>query len=611
MLKANQHKIYWLLGLLGVMLAVMVSYALPARAATNYNAKDYTTSAGVINGPDYKHADTVQLSYQLAFGETTLKDGDTITLDLPDILRARTVGDVFDVTDEETGAVIGTGEVTSDGQVVLTMNKNCEGKKNTEIKLNLATKYRGEDIGEKDVVFNLENGQTSTDVINIVRNEAHLSKKGDLNTETGMIKWTLLVNRQEINMEKLSIMDTIGDHQELVKDVEVYNGSWSSATTYKRKNKIDESAYNVNYHDDGFQLDFNDTVSNLVVIDYYTKVTDTDLMNNGYHFKNNAIMEWGAGSSGGRNKDEANGKAYDKAYNNGSGTGDLSSSSSSILSSSSSSSAISSSSDSSSSSSSSAISSSSDSSSSSSSSAISSSSDSSSSSSSSAISSSSDNSSSSSSSAISSSSDNSSSSSSSVISSSSDGSSASSSSAATSSSDGSNSASSSSSSSVTSSSATSSSTNENGGGTTTTAPDDPEDNTDVNPDIDEDTGTIDVDGGFADDYVDGTTAPDANSSSKFTSSASSVFSSSNRKASTSSQTATSETPAPATSTPATKKSSAKTTVSQANAATPQQPTKAKLPQTNETRTDGQALRAVGILLAALTLGGGALLRHWF
>lgn len=269
-LKLGKRSCYWLLGLVSFVLLFVLSQAMPAQAATNYDAKDYTTSASVLNGPDYKHADTVQIEYNLAFGDKALHAGDTITVDLPENLRAKTVGDVFDVTDEETGQVIGTGKVTSDGKVVLTMNENVEGKTNTEIRLNLATKYRYEDTGEKDVVFNLENGGSSNSVINIVSNEANLSKKGTMDVENGRIKWTILVNRQELEMEGLSIADTIGDKQTMIEGVEVYNGKWSSQTTYKRADKISEDAYNVKYTDNGFNLDFNDKVNNLIVIDYYT-----------------------------------------------------------------------------------------------------------------------------------------------------------------------------------------------------------------------------------------------------------------------------------------------------------------------------------------------------
>ncbi|MGO1321532.1 MAG: collagen binding domain-containing protein, partial [Lactiplantibacillus plantarum] len=383
-MKLSKRGLFWLLGLVSFAILLLFSQPLGAQAATNYHAKDYTTAASVINGPDFKHADTIQIQYQMSFGDTAFKAGDTVTIDMPANLEPRTVGATFDVTDAVTGTVIGTGVVGGDGQVVLTMNSAIEGKTNVKIDVNLGMKYRYDDLGEQDVVFDTQDGQ-DTSVINMVANEANMSKKGTIDKENGTIKWTLLVDRREITMKNLSIADTIGDHQQMIKGIEVYNGEWSSANTYKRRDKLSDDAYQVNYSDNGFDLKFNDTVSNLVVIDYYTKITDTELIDQNYHFKNKAVMEWGGGTSGGKNSEEANGKVYEKVVNGGSGTGDLSSSSSSNSSSSNNSSDVDSSSDDSSSESSSAVDSSSDDSSSESSSAVDSSSDDSSSESSSAV----------------------------------------------------------------------------------------------------------------------------------------------------------------------------------------------------------------------------------
>ncbi|ARO01542.1 collagen binding domain-containing protein [Lactiplantibacillus plantarum] len=617
-MKLSKRGLFWLLGLVSFAILLLFSQPLGAQAATNYHAKDYTTAASVINGPDFKHADTIQIQYQMSFGDTAFKAGDTVTIDMPANLEPRTVGATFDVTDAVTGTVIGTGVVGGDGQVVLTMNSAIEGKTNVKIDVNLGMKYRYDDLGEQDVVFDTQDGQDIS-VINMVANEANMSKKGTIDKENGTIKWTLLVDRREITMKNLSIADTIGDHQQMIKGIEVYNGEWSSANTYKRRDKLSDDAYQVNYSDNGFDLKFNDTVSNLVVIDYYTKITDTELIDQNYHFKNKAVMEWGGGTSGGKNSEEANGKVYEKVVNGGSGTGDLSSSSSSNSSSSNNSSDVDSSSDHSSSESSSAVDSSSDDSSSNNSSDVDSSSDHSSSESSSAVDSSSDHSSSESSSAVDSSSDHSSSESSSAVDSSSDHSSSESSSAVDSSSDHSSSESSSAVDSSSDHSGSESSSDVNtsseSSDNTTTEPDnghqtgdieDPEDNTAVYPDIDEDTGTIDVDGGFDSNYDGSTTSNSTNSSKPLKDSTSSVFTS------TPANTTTGQDGADQTPAADTKKSSAKTTVSESDALTPSTPNQvAKLPQTNEAKMDSQALRSVGILLGVLTLGGGALIRHWF
>ena len=557
-MKLSKRGLFWLLGLVSFAILLLFSQPLGAQAATNYHAKDYTTAASVINGPDFKHADTIQIQYQMSFGDTAFKAGDTVTIDMPANLEPRTVGATFDVTDAETGTVIGTGVVGGDGQVVLTMNSAIEGKTNVKIDVNLGMKYRYDDLGEQDVVFDTQDGQ-DTSVINMVANEANMSKKGTIDKENGTIKWTLLVDRREITMKNLSIADTIGDHQQMIKGIEVYNGEWSSANTYKRRDKLSYDAYQVNYSDNGFDLKFNDTVSNLVVIDYYTKITDTELIDQNYHFKNKAVMEWGGGTSGGKNSEEANGKVYEKVVNGGSGTGDLSSSSSSNSSSSNNSSDVDSSSDDSSSES---------------------------------------------SSAVDSSSDHSSSESSSVVDSSSDHSSSESSSAVDSSSD--HSGSESSSDVNTSSESSDNTTTEPDNGHQTGDIEDPEDNTAVYPDIDEDTGTIDVDGGFDSNYDGSTTSNSTNSSKPLKDSTSSVFTS------TPANTTTGQDGADQTPAADTKKSSAKTTVSESDALTPSTPNQvAKLPQTNEAKMDSQALRSVGILLGVLTLGGGALIRHWF
>lgn len=306
-----------------VFVLVVSQTATPAKAATNHNGADFTTSASVTNGPDFKHVDTIDIQYNLNFGSTPIHDGDTITLDFPANLRGKTPGDTFDVIDQD-GTVIGKA-VVSDTGVVITMNGALENKTNDKLTLNLATKYRGDDYGEQDVVFPLENGGKSTSTINLVKDEANLSKKGILQ-DNGTIKWTILVDRQEVDLENLKISDTIGDHQELIEGVTVSNAHWTSKTQYQREKPAlkENTDYKVTYNGTtGFDVDFNDTVSNLVAIDYYTKITDESLIHSGYKFRNKAVMSWGGGTGDGRYSEEANGKVSSSTGNSGSGSGDV------------------------------------------------------------------------------------------------------------------------------------------------------------------------------------------------------------------------------------------------------------------------------------------------
>ncbi|ATU70044.1 hypothetical protein CT113_06750 [Levilactobacillus brevis] len=308
-----------LIGLLGIL--IISQWAVPAQAATNYNGANFTTAAKVTNGPDFKHADTIDIQYHLDFGTTPLHNGDTITLDFPENLRGKTPGDTFDVTDE-SGEVIGKA-VVSDTGVVITMNDALEGKTNAKLTLNLATKYRYDDTGEKDVVFPLENNGSSTSTINMVANEANLSKNGTIQDD-GTIKWTILVNRKNLHLKNVEISDTIGDHQEMIHGVTVSKAYWTSATGYKReKPAMTTDDYQVTYHDQGFDLTFNDDLDQMVAIDYYTKITDPSLIDSGYKFRNNAEMTWGGGTSGTKQSEQANGKVSSSKGNSGSGSGDM------------------------------------------------------------------------------------------------------------------------------------------------------------------------------------------------------------------------------------------------------------------------------------------------
>lgn len=320
-MKFNSKVWRLLIGLFSLVFLLVVGQTTLAQAATNHNGADFTTSASVTNGPDFKHADTIDVQYNLDFGSTPINNGDTITLDFPENLKGKTPGDTFKVYDQD-GTVIGEA-VISDKGVVITMNDALEGKTNAKLTLNMMTKYRYEDTGEKDVVFPLENGKTSTSEINIVANEANLSKKGTLQDD-GTIKWTILVDRREIELKNLDIKDTIGANQEMIHGVTVSNGHWETTTTYKREKPAmtEGTDYNITYNDQGFDLSFKNTVNNLVVIDYYTKVTDISLIDSGYKFRNNAVMTWGGGTSGNKNSEEANGKVSSSNGNSGSGSGD-------------------------------------------------------------------------------------------------------------------------------------------------------------------------------------------------------------------------------------------------------------------------------------------------
>lgn len=319
-MRKNIQAFKWLALLVGILLMALFGQAnLTAKAAT-VDGSSFVTSAKVINGPDFKPVDTINVQYHLEFGNTPLHSGDVISIPLPNNLSSAK-NDTFPVTGPDKTTVIGTGKVSKDGQTIeVTLNDKVEGLTDKELTLQIATKYNGTTYGEQDVHF----PNHHDDVINIVTDEANLSKKGVIQDDN-TVKWTILVNRRSLEFENLKIEDTIGDNQTMIKGVTVSPAYWTNSTntSYKREKEPLKAGddYTVKYTDDGFTLKFNDTVDQMYAIDYYTKIDDPSVVNDGYIFRNQATMTWGGKTGTGTNSEVANGKVSTSSKNTGSGNG--------------------------------------------------------------------------------------------------------------------------------------------------------------------------------------------------------------------------------------------------------------------------------------------------
>lgn len=213
--------VQWLLLLVATVVVVFWGQAqLTAQAAT-IDGSQYLTTAKVTNGPDFKVSDTVNIQYHLEFGDLALHNQDVISVPLPDNLKSSR-DDTFNVTAPD-GTVIGVGKVTKGGdKVEVTLNEKVEGLKDKEMTLNLATKYNGTATGEQPVNFPNDHH----DVINIVPDLANISKKGTIQEDTNQVKWTVLVNRQPIEMKNLTVKDKIGDNQTMIPGLTITEAHW-------------------------------------------------------------------------------------------------------------------------------------------------------------------------------------------------------------------------------------------------------------------------------------------------------------------------------------------------------------------------------------------------
>lgn len=316
----NHQVLKWLMLLMSLVLFTVLGQRATTAQAATIAGDQYITNASVQNGPDFKPVDTINVHYHLEFGNTDLHSGDVVTVSLPDNLKS-SKSSTFDVLGPDNKTVIGQGTVTKGGdKIEVTLNEKVEGLTDKELDLYIATKYNGTSLGEQNVLF----PNNDQDVINIVSNEANLSKKGTIQ-DNGTVKWTILVNRQELTLKNLQVKDTIGANQTMIKGLTISEAYWTDElhTTYKREQTqlVEGKDYTVTYHDGGFDVKFNETVQKMMTIDYYTTIDNPAETHDGYIYRNQAIMSWGGGTSGTPNSEEANGKVSTTDKNSGTGNG--------------------------------------------------------------------------------------------------------------------------------------------------------------------------------------------------------------------------------------------------------------------------------------------------
>ncbi|HIW71318.1 MAG TPA: hypothetical protein H9875_01695 [Candidatus Levilactobacillus faecigallinarum] len=319
-MKNNRSVIKWLIMLVSMVAMVFLGQQQVTAQAATIDGSSYVTSAKVLNGPNFKVNSTINVEYHLEFGDTPLHSGDVISIPLPDNLKS-SKSDTFNVTGPDGKTVIGTATVAKGGNTIeVTLNEKAEGLTDKVLDLKIATKYNDKKFGEQPVNF----PNNITDQINIEPDLDNMTKKGTIQDDN-TIKWSVVVNRQNLTMKNLEIADTIGPKQTMVPPVKVSEAYWVDdivGGTYIRENTpVSADDYTVTYSDSGFNLKFKKPVEQMVVIDYTTKITDTSVIDDGYVFTNDAQMKWGAGTNGGPNLDNASGKVSTTSKNEGSGNG--------------------------------------------------------------------------------------------------------------------------------------------------------------------------------------------------------------------------------------------------------------------------------------------------
>ncbi|QFR66924.1 Ig-like domain-containing protein [Furfurilactobacillus rossiae] len=317
--------INWLLIVFTVMIGFIFN-TQTAQAATYGN--EFITSGAITNGPNFSYASNVNVRYDWAVpSDVHIAANDQMKIQLPDALRVSKESTFPLLADD--GTELGTVDVKTDGTMVVTFNETAATLTNLHGTITFSTKLNAATVGlgEQNVPFETNNGTLTSPVI-VSPSTNNLSKKGSFTTDSNgnpAIKWTILVNRNELPMENVKVSDIITDAgQQLVPDsITVSNGHWTDPTTqasYKRDETLTAGTdYTVSVTGDSFETTFAKLDSQMVVIDYLTTFKDPAVASDGSSiFKNTATMTWGGSNGNGANSEKATASVKQTA---GSGTG--------------------------------------------------------------------------------------------------------------------------------------------------------------------------------------------------------------------------------------------------------------------------------------------------
>lgn len=313
---------------LGLVVLVFASHPCDAKAA-EYTSSDMVTNAEITDqNKTYNYTNSVGLTYELS--HESIKDGDTLTIDLPKELYVKEAGDEFDVTDDQ-GTVIGKGVLIAPGQIKITFNEDIDdfnGK--LTIDKGIGIDSDNTTIGNNTVDFPIINGGTQTSNLKIKENsENDISKKGTLGKDENgdsIITWSILVNRNELDLKNLVVSDlNISSGLEFVDDsLTIRKASWIDKNTgsYSKGSDVTNKYY-VTYDENGMpsKIDFGDTGTQMFVISFQTKLENPSQAEDGTVFHNEANMTGSYNTTGNNPKEFESNTSADVSGKTNSGNG--------------------------------------------------------------------------------------------------------------------------------------------------------------------------------------------------------------------------------------------------------------------------------------------------
>lgn len=314
---------------LGLVVLVFASHPSEAQAA-DYTSSDMVTEAYITDqNKTYNYTNSVGLTYKLS--HESIKKGDTLTIDLPEELYIKEVGDQFSVTDND-GNVIGTGILTESGQIKIIFNDNIDDFNGTlTIDKGIGINSSKTEIGNNTVTFPTVNGDQNSTLKIKENSENDISKKGTLGKDENgdsIITWSILVNRNELDLKNLVVNDlNISSGLDFVDgSLTIRKASWVDKNTgsYSKGSDV-TNKYPVTYDKNGMPstINFGDTGTQMFVISFQTKLENPSQAEDGTVFHNEASMTGSYNTTGNNpNEFESNTSAdVSGKTNSGNGSG--------------------------------------------------------------------------------------------------------------------------------------------------------------------------------------------------------------------------------------------------------------------------------------------------
>lgn len=311
---------------LGLVVLVFASHPSEAQAA-DYTSSDMVTEAYITDqNKTYNYTNSVGLTYKLS--HESIKNGDTLTIDLPEELYVKEADGPFDVTDDQ-GKVIGKGSL-KDNQIIITFTEDIDDFNGTlTIDKGIGINSGKTEIGNNTVAFPTVNGDQNSTLKIKENSENDISKKGTLGKDENgdpIITWSILVNRNELDLKNLVVSDlNISSGLDFVDgSLTIRKASWVDKNTgsYSKGSDV-TNKYTVNHDENGMPstINFGDTGTQMFVISFQTKLEDPSQAEDGTIFHNEANMTGSYSTTGNNPKEFESSTSADVSGKTNSGNG--------------------------------------------------------------------------------------------------------------------------------------------------------------------------------------------------------------------------------------------------------------------------------------------------